>query len=77
MGDLSFLAEIRKKVNIPLLRKDFIFDEYQVYEAKANGADAFLLIAAILETSRWDSICSARTWNGDLAGSHDERDLEC
>jgi len=78
MGDLSFLAEIRKKVNIPLLRKDFIFDEYQVYEAKANGADAFLLIAAILETSRMQDLYMLGKELGmeTLAESHDERDLE-
>lgn len=78
MGDLSFLAEIRKKVNIPLLRKDFIFDEYQVYEAKANGADAFLLIAAILETSRMQDLYMLGRELGmeTLAESHDERDLE-
>jgi indole-3-glycerol phosphate synthase len=48
-GSLEYLAAIREKVNIPLLRKDFIFDEYQIYESVAYGADAILLIAAILE----------------------------
>lgn len=47
-GSSKYLANIRKNVNIPLLRKDFIFDEYQIYEAKAIGADAVLLIAALL-----------------------------
>ncbi len=48
-GSLKHLALIREKVNIPLLRKDFIFDEYQIYESAAYGADAILLITAILE----------------------------
>lgn len=47
-GSMKYLAAIREKVSIPLLRKDFIFDEYQVYESAAFGADALLLIAAIL-----------------------------
>jgi len=50
LGSLDYLAEIRKKVNVPLLRKDFIFDTYQVYESAAYGTDAILLITAILET---------------------------
>ena len=47
-GNLKYLAEIREKVNLPLLRKDFIYEEYQVYESAAFGADAILLIASIL-----------------------------
>ena len=48
-GSIKYLASIREKVNIPLLRKDFIFDEYQIYESAAYGADAILLITAMLE----------------------------
>ncbi len=47
-GSLDHLAAIRKEVKLPLLRKDFIFDPYQVYESRAYGANALLLIVAIL-----------------------------
>lgn len=47
-GSLEDLKRVRENVHIPLLRKDFMVDAYQFYEAKAYGADAVLLIAAIL-----------------------------
>jgi len=47
-GALDDLIQVRNTVKIPVLRKEFIIDSYQVYEAKAFGADAILLIAAIL-----------------------------
>ena len=47
-GSLSYLTEVKKAVGLPTLRKDFIIDPYQIYEARAAGADAILLIAAML-----------------------------
>ncbi|MCG2713000.1 MAG: indole-3-glycerol phosphate synthase TrpC, partial [Candidatus Omnitrophica bacterium] len=47
-GKLSDLALVKNSVNIPILRKDFIIDAYQVYESLYQGADAILLIAAVL-----------------------------
>jgi len=51
-GSIRFLKEIAQIKKAPLLRKDFIIDEYQVFEAKSNGADAVLLIAEILSESQ-------------------------
>lgn len=48
-GGLTFLKQIKAAIGLPLLRKDFMIDEYQVYESKAAGADAILLIVSILE----------------------------
>lgn len=47
-GSLDHLRAVRRNVDLPVLRKDFVLDEYQVYEARAAGADAVLLIIAIL-----------------------------
>lgn len=48
MGSLAFIPDARGITSKPILRKDFICDEYQIYESKANEADAILLIAAVL-----------------------------
>jgi indole-3-glycerol phosphate synthase len=66
-GDIAHLAAIGQEVELPLLRKDFIFDPYQVYESRAHGADALLLIAAILSQEQLNEL---------LALSH-TLDLRC
>ena len=48
-GSVEYLEQIRSKTKLPILRKDFMVDEYQFYEAKVIGADAILLICAILD----------------------------
>jgi len=72
------LKRIRDTVDIPLLRKDFIINPAQIYEARVHGADAILLIAAILEPAQInDYIGIARSLGMDcLVESHDEGELE-
>ncbi|MFQ6121498.1 MAG: indole-3-glycerol phosphate synthase TrpC [Dehalococcoidales bacterium] len=55
-GSIDHLAAIREEVRLPLLRKDFIFDQYQVYESSAYGADALLLIVAILSQGQLEEL---------------------
>jgi indole-3-glycerol phosphate synthase len=58
-GSLDHLRRAREVTPLPLLRKDFIFDEYQIYEAAHAGADAVLLIAAILDGPRLNDLLKA------------------
>jgi indole-3-glycerol phosphate synthase len=58
MGSIEHLAAIREVVGLPLLRKDFIFDPYQVYESRAYGADALLLIVAVLNQEQLKELVS-------------------
>ena len=58
MGSIEYLAAIKEVVGLPLLRKDFIFDIYQIYESRAYGADALLLIAAILSQEQLKELIS-------------------
>ncbi|OLD36963.1 MAG: indole-3-glycerol phosphate synthase [Candidatus Rokubacteria bacterium 13_1_40CM_2_68_8] len=58
-GSLDDLRAVRAAVDVPLLRKDFIIDEYQLWESRAAGADAVLLIVSILEPPRLDDLLAA------------------
>lgn len=58
-GHLDLLAEVRGAARVPLLRKDFTLDEYQLWESRAAGADAVLLIVAILEAPRLRALLQA------------------
>ena len=58
MGSIEHLAAIKEVIGLPLMRKDFIFDPYQVYESRAYGADALLLIAAILSQAQLNELLS-------------------
>ncbi len=58
-GSVDDLAEVRRAIDIPVLRKDFIIDEYQLLEARAHGADAVLLIAGILDRQEMRDLLDA------------------
>jgi len=77
-GQLSDLMNVRKHVSLPLLQKDFILDEYQIYEARAWGADAILLIAALLTSEQThDYFEIAQELHLDvLLEVHTEKELE-
>lgn len=77
-GTLSDLATARSLVEIPLLRKDFMIDPYQVYEAKAHGADIILLIAANLEVQQAQELNDAAHELGmeTLLEVHNAEELE-
>ncbi|MFA5038543.1 MAG: indole-3-glycerol phosphate synthase TrpC [Candidatus Omnitrophota bacterium] len=77
-GELSFLDDVRRAVALPLLRKDFIMDEYQVHESKLHGADAILLIASILTRQQLQDLAAAAfSVSLDvLLEIHDETELD-
>jgi indole-3-glycerol phosphate synthase len=77
-GSLDYLREASAATNLPCLRKDFIVDEYQLHEARANSADAILLIAAALTNAEMQSLYSkARELGLDaLCEVHNEAELE-
>jgi indole-3-glycerol phosphate synthase len=77
-GDLRYLDAVRACVTLPLLRKDFLIDEYQVVEARAAGADAILLIVAALDDARLEALsqCAAALGLAVLVEVHDAAELE-
>ena len=78
LGNDEYLTNVKMNVNIPVLRKDFVLYEYQIYEAKAIGADAILLIVAILnkETLKKFIDIAHSIGLGCLVEAHDEKELE-
>jgi len=77
-GDLAYLEAVKAEVSLPLLRKDFIFDEYQVYESRAFGADFFLLIATWLDKNQLADLLALGLEVGlpALVETHNEADLD-
>lgn len=77
-GSLRHMWQIREAVSVPVLRKDFIIDEYQVYEGRAAGADAMLLIVMALEDRQLSDLHALITGLGmaALVEVHNERELE-
>ena len=77
-GNLTHLRDVKEAVEIPVLRKDFIFDPYQLYESRAAGADAILLIAAVLQGGELDELLALTHELGmeALVEVHDTQELE-
>ena len=77
-GSNEYLQQVREAVDLPIIRKDFIVDDYQVYEARAIGADCILLIAAAIGDAQMSELTqTAMTLDMDvLIEVHNEEELE-
>lgn len=78
LGDLEYLRQISSHVSVPCLRKDFIVDEYMIYEAKCAGASAVLLICSLLTEEQMETfIGTARSLGmSALCEAHDESEVK-
>ncbi len=77
-GSIQYLKEIKEEVNIPVIRKDFIIDEYMIYQAKTAHADCVLLICSLLDTEtlkKYISICDELGLSA-LVEAHDEEEIQ-
>jgi indole-3-glycerol phosphate synthase len=76
-GSLEHLSAVREAVGVPLLRKDFVFDDYQLFETAAYGADAVLLIVSILKKDRLKYLLALARSLGlaSLVEAHNEKEL--
>ena len=77
-GSLEHLTTVRKAVSVPVLRKDFVVDPYQVIEARAHGADAVLLMLSVLDDTGYRECAAAAQGAGiaTLTEVHSERELD-
>lgn len=78
MGDIRYLQEIHEEVKLPLLRKDFVIDDYMIYEAKTAGASVVLLICALLEETvlaQYIRLCDSLGLSA-LVEAHDETEIQ-
>ncbi len=77
-GELSHLRQVKDVVSVPLLQKDFIIDPFQIYEGRVTGADAVLLIAAMLAPDQLREFAELARGLGlvPLVEVHDEEDLK-
>ncbi len=78
LGNIAYINEIKNIVNLPVLRKDFIFESYQVYESRFYGADAILLIADLLSKDKLSELMKLAFDLGldCLAEVHTEKELK-
>jgi indole-3-glycerol phosphate synthase len=77
-GENTFIQDIKDLTHLPILRKDFIIDEYQVYESRVLGADALLLIVRALSKAQLSELyqCGKSTGLAVLVEAHSEKELE-
>ncbi len=77
-GSDAYLQQAREACRLPVLRKDFMIDPWQVFEARALGADCILLIAAVLEDAQMKELAqlATRLWMDVLVEVHDGEELE-
>ena len=78
MGSRSYLEEVARLSSLPILYKEFVIDEYQIYEARSLGASAILLMASILDLEKLDQFCKLANSLGldVLVEVHDKIELE-
>ena len=77
LGSDNIFREIRQNISLPMIRKDFTVDEYQVYQARAMGADAVLLICSLMDTAtvaRYLELCDILGLDA-LVETHDEAEI--
>ncbi|MDP3730311.1 MAG: indole-3-glycerol phosphate synthase TrpC [Candidatus Omnitrophota bacterium] len=77
-GRLEYIPKVRENISVPILRKDFFIDEYQIYETVASGAEAILLIPEILSMAQMAKFYNLATELGldCLVEVHNEEDIE-